>query len=286
MPIREFLTEHFALQRDLEPGTIRQHGYIIDSFEKYLGRVAIIEDMADDTVNRWLMSLQTGTELSRQSIKSKRRGLMTLWRAAFEQSITNAFPRRVRKIKTPTKIPQCWSAEQLKALLDTAAALTGTWRGRSHARGIKRADWWVAWILVNYNSGLRLSDMLLIERSAIMADGRFTVVQHKTGKPIDCRLPPEAIAAVDAIGAASRKYIFGGVLNRRTIQDEFKFLTFRAKLPGSIKWLRKSGATWCEASTPGSASQFLGHRSPELAARHYLDPRFLKRSTALPPAIG
>ena len=117
--------------------------------------------------------------------------------------------------------------------------------------------------------------MLLIEREQIMDDGRFTVVQHKTGKPIDCRLPPEAMEAIDKIR-----------LQTPAGQDDFKYLTYRAKLPGSIKWLRRTGATWCESVTPGSASSFLGHRSPELAARHYLDPRFLKRSTALPPSIG
>jgi site-specific recombinase XerD len=259
MPIREFLTEHFAVQRDLEPNTTKQHHYIIDCVERFLNRKALMEDLNDNTVNRWLMDMQK-TDLSRNSIKSKRRGLMTLWRAAFEQELIHEFPRRVRRIKCPANIPRCWSSAQLETLMAAAMATPGNWGRASKGAHIARADWWVAWILVNYNSGLRLSDMLRIERDQIMDDGRFTVVQHKTGKPIDCRLPPEAISAVDKTSAKTRKRIFGGVLNQRTIQEEFKFLLYRAKLPGSIKWLRKSGATHCEALTPGSASQFLGHR--------------------------
>lgn len=281
MPIREFLFDLFAMQRDLEPQTVSQHRYVIESLERFLGRVALLEDLRHEVLNRWLAGLQQ-TELSRETVKSRRRLLLVLWRSAFEQELVNSAPQRIRKIKTPAKVPKCWSADQLGALMAAAAATPGQWRGN----GIAKAAWWKAWILVNYNTGLRLSDMLRIERESIMPDGRFTVVQHKTGKPIDCRLPLDAIEAADAIGATSRRFVFGGVLNRRTIQDEFKHLTYRAKVPGSIKWLRKSGATHCEAATPGSASDFLGHRSPELARRHYLDPRFLKRSTALPPAIG
>ena len=124
MPIRVFLMDHFALQHDLELDTVGQHRYMIARLEEFLGRVALIDDLRKNTVNRWLLSMQ-GSTLSPQSIRSRRRALLALWRAAFEQSLTNEFPRGYARSKLPLRFPKCWSIEQIGTLLETAKALPG-----------------------------------------------------------------------------------------------------------------------------------------------------------------
>jgi hypothetical protein len=85
---------------------------------------------------------------------------------------------------------------------------------------------------------------------------------------------------------AGKTLLFAGLLTRRPIQVQFAKLVRGAGLQGSTKWLRRSGATWCEVHQPGSAMAFLGHRTPGLAYKHYVDPRFVQRDKPRPPKIG
>jgi hypothetical protein len=54
---------------------------------------------------------------------------------------------------------------------------------------------------------------------------------------------------------------------------------------GSIQWLRRSAATHLEARMPGSATRFLGHSNPLLAARFYIDFSQLTESVPVPPPL-
>lgn len=170
----------------------------------------------------------------------------------------------------------------MRRLLAAADKLTG----KLYSSGVSRAAFWRAWILVAYYTGLRRSDMLRLRFEDVGADGRLFVVQHKTSNMVKCQLPGDARAAIMASVPPRRRLIFGGILGPSRLWKEFSEVVRLARLRGSTKKLRATGATWCEAKTPGSAMRFLGHKTPGLAYKHYVDPRFIDEERVSPPTLA
>lgn len=275
------LAADYARQRDLRLASRQQHVYTLHNFERFLGRSATLADLCDDTVNRWIDWLRT-QPLEPESIKSRRRNLLTLWRAAAEAGAVPP-PGRISKVKVPPKMPRAWSQSELSLLLATAA---GKHKRMSQHRAAHWCAFWRALILVGYYSGLRLDDLVNLRFDQIDAAGSLVVAQRKTGDPISCLLPADALAALAAIRLPKRRRIFGDLCCRQWLQLAFCRLLRDAGLPGSIKWFRSTGATWCEVAQPGSAKSFLGHRTYGLAYKHYVDPRYLDQQKPLPPPPG
>lgn len=275
------LAERYALEHDIRPSSAGQHRYSIASLEKFLGRVAALEDLSDDTLNRWLAWL-LAQSLAVESVRTRRRCLLTLWRSAHADELLDTLPGRIRKIKPARLVPVCWSQDELKRLIATAS--TKTKRMQRH-RAVRWCDLWLAVIYLAYYSGLRLADVLDLRCDQIADDGTLFAFQKKTGHAIQCKLPAEAMKAIRAISKPARARLIGDLICRQTLQKELRFLTREAGVKGSMKWFRRTGATWCEASAPGSAMSFLGHRTPGLAAKHYVDPRFVQQNRPMPPPL-
>ncbi|MHB1037538.1 MAG: tyrosine-type recombinase/integrase [Pirellulales bacterium] len=253
---------------------------LVDRFSAWLGRQAELSDLADATVNQWLIALGE-TALSKARIHNLRVLLLTLWRDAFENCVVQHPPRRVRKIRVPRTTPVAWTVDQVRQLLTVAAAERGCFRKSGVVRGL----FWLALITVAFETGLRFGDLLRLRREQIAVDGSLRVVQHKTGNEIVCRIRPATLAAIDATRPGSREFVFGGALSYRRLQCAFKQIVRKADLVGSFKKLRKSGATAVERETPGAATAFLGHRSPQVAAAHYIDPTIARQEVRLPPCL-
>ncbi len=275
------LAERYALEHDIRPSSANQHRYTIANLEKHLGRTATLDDLTDEAVNRWLAWL-AGQGLAPESIRSRRRCLLTLWRSAHADDLLAMLPGRIRKVKPSHGVPVCWSQEELQRLLRVASTKTKTMQRH---RAVRWCDFWTALMHLAYCSGLRMSDLLSLRCDQISDDGTVFVFQQKTGTAIQCRLPPVAMKAIRAISRPPRKRLIGDLICRQSLQKELRFLTREAGVQGSMKWFRRSGATWCEAKAPGSAMSFLGHRTPGLAYKHYVDPRYVQQEKPMPPPL-
>ncbi len=272
------LLERYALEHDCRSATIAQLRHSIHSLERYLMRHAVLEDLCDDTVNLWLQSL-SGMRAA-ETIRSKRRAILTLWRAAYDTRLVSVLPDRIRRIRGTHGAPSAWSVHDLRSLLEQANCEAG----RMPRRDIPWALYWRAFILAGYQTGLRRADLLALRFDQINTTGRLMIRQQKTGRSIVVSLDADALAAIDAIRIPERELVFG-VLSARRLSKRFKELVRRAGLQGSIKWLRRSGATSCEACQPGAASIFLGHSRPGLAEVSYIDARLIQRERPKPPRI-
>lgn len=272
----------YAVARGLAPSSVKAHRWAINSLAKYLGREPDRSDLARDTVNAWLFA-----ELSRGldpiTVHFERRALLTLWRDAFEEGWCDVGPARIRKIKVPQRVPNAWTLEQIRQLLATIDGLRGRLKRQPQ---VSRCLFWRSYVLVGYYTGLRLGDLLKLRFDQIDADGSLTVIQSKTGTAVRCCLEYEALSAIEGILRPERQRIFGDVMSQQCLQEYFSALVKRAGLRGSTKWLRSSGASWCEAATPGSAMGFLGHRTHGLAYRHYVNPTISQANIARPPKLG
>lgn len=272
----------YAVTRGLAPSSVNAHRYALNSLAKYLGREPARSDLDRDTVNAWLFA-ELSRGLDPNTVHSERRALLTLWRDAFEEGWCEVGPARIRKIKVPQRVPNAWTLDQIRQLLATIDSLRGRLKRQPQ---ISRCLFWRAYVLTGYYTGLRLGDLLKLRFDQIAADGTLTVIQNKTGTAVRCCLEYEALSAIEGIMRPARKRIFGDAMSQQCLQEYFAVLVKRAGLRGSTKWLRSSGASWCEANTPGSAMGFLGHRTHGLAYRHYVDPAIANVNISRPPKLG
>jgi integrase len=274
--------ERYAVDKGLALNSRKLHCYLLNVFERDLARPAMLADLNAEIVNGWLAArLEHG--LDPDTVRTNRRCLLALWRGAVEAELMGQEPKGIRKIRVPTKLPQAWSLEELSRLLVVCRMLPGRMK---RDRCVRRCDFWRAWVLAGYHTGFRLADLLALRSDQIAADGSIVVVQAKTGAPVHCQPAPEALAAIAALMSTGRKRIFGDLMCRRNVQETFAVLVKRAGLAGSTKRLRSSGATWIETMQPGSAMAFLGHKTPGLAYRSYVDLRFVQAHKPTPPPIG
>ena len=223
--------ESIELRRDVSKGYLGQLRYAVNKFGCWLERAPTISDLHADTVNRWLVHLGA-TGLSKYTIHTYWRHLRAIWYDAFDEGLTDAHPRRVRKIKKPRLAHTAWTPKQMVLLLAEADKLTGV----SKKSRVPRAAFWRALLLTAWDSGLRRGDLLRLKTADVRGYKEFTVVQHKTGWPVVIHLRPETVAAI-------------------------------------------------EIACPGSATRHLGHLTPDLALKHYLDHAQIDRAKPLPPPL-
>lgn len=274
IPLAEYVSR-YALAADLTRGSIDQLRYTVVCIDRWKGSPVLLSELSDDLANRWLSwLLESG--LSRTTVRHRRGNLITLWRAAAESGLVESWPKRVKKIKVPNSLPEAWSRSQVDTLLRASADLRGEFPG-----GIDRAKLVRALILTDWATGLRPCDLLALRRRDVAPDGSIAIVQQKTGWPILCRLTPEAMAAVEATFPPKRALLFP--IERRLAHFWIRRLCQAVQLPGSTKWIRRSGATAVEDEQPGSAQHYLGHRTPGLAWKCYIDPRHLTKRQHRPP---
>jgi len=270
----------YALSADLKPSSVEQLRYAVLGLDRWAaglpdGRAVRLNDLSDDLLNRWLTYLLT-SGMARATIKNRRGAIVTLWRAASLAGLVATWPKRVKSIRAPETIPQAWSRIQVEAILAAVAGVHGDFPSGVPRRGLLRG-----WFLAGWSTGMRPCDLLALRRRDVTADGSIAILQQKTGWPLLCRLTPEAMAAVEATFPPARELLFP--INIEILQYWIGKLCNASGLPGSPKWLRRSGATAVEDQQPGGAQQYLGQKTPGLAWKHYIDPRLLKNKQHRPP---
>jgi integrase len=128
-----------------------------------------------------------------------------------------------------------------------------------------------AWILTAYSTGLRLGDLLQI-RYDQMRGQRILVRQHKTGNPHCVHVDDNAMRAIGLLPRLGPR-IFGDLICRDKLLAQMRLLAKLSGIPGSTKFLRRSGATYCEAGGK-DARLHLGHRTGAMKV-HYVDTLLL-----------
>lgn len=272
------LVAAYAAARDNAPGTTQQLGYAVRAFERHLGRAGTVDDLTADNLNAWIDSRKTNGK-SLRTIKVQRGALVTLAREAFELRILAAVPLRIKPIRCPVPMPVAWRRPDLRRILAAIDALPG-----SFPCGLRRATALRAFALTAYYSGLRPCDLFALKPSDIDAAGRVWIRQQKTGEPILVSLPKDALAAIATTKPAERARVFP--LTKKALFYWWRKIRIAARVEGSPKWFRRTGATHVERRRPGGAMAYLAHRTPGLAWKHYIDQRQLLNKRPRPPRLA
>lgn len=233
--------------------------------------------LSDSSFNRWLASLRK----SQTTRANYRRMGLTLWRHACDLGLTADYPRRVAKVKSNPSPPVAWTLHEMDALVLAAQAVAFRFK-RSRCPA---ALWLEGFVRVGYETGLRFSDLLSL-RCEQLRDDRLYVVPNKTGAQVPKRLSRRTVEILTKLSVLSGgKTFFCWAIAEKQARAHFKDLCKLAGLPGTPRWLRRTGATHCEIRQPGSATRFLGHLSPGLAYRFYVDRTQVDGECPSPPEI-
>lgn len=210
-----------------------------------------------------------------------RRELLTLWRWAFEEGMTEVPPLRVMRIKSRTVPVEAWSIQEMQRIL-VLAERDETLVGGHADRRI--CDWLPGWIVIAYDTGLRFSDVLAL-RDSNVRNGCVSSTASKTGKALVRPMSVYAQGWADRLIKDSPDgSLFAWFLTRRRAFQAMRAYYDRHEIKGSGKYLRRACATYIEIRSPGEAWRYLQHSVPTLVPRHYADASLCPVPEG-PPAI-
>lgn len=250
------------------------------SYAKFVGRSVHVGELNYNDANRWLTALQAKGTLTPATIDGYRRCLLAVWNDAYENGLTETPPLRVKKIKVPRVVIQAYTHAELRKLLHAAENLKGR-----HRNGNRRADFWQAMIHAAYSTALRRSDLLRVFKRDIDANGFASVIQGKTGHIVRVKFSPETLKF------AGRLTDYNGLLlpwpyHIEQMVPRFDCLKRAAGVNrGSLKWIRRSAASYAERDQIGGGSRLLGHRSPEVFRESYNDATISGERPVEPPRL-
>lgn len=220
-------------------------------------------------------------EVSGITARNERTICLCVWRWAYNAELIDTAPRGIGKLRARRKPTRAWTLDSLRRLLEA----TKQHDGRRLRTGADRGLFLRCWILLAYETGARLGDVMAFRREHLNDDA-LAWTQSKTGDPLTRPLTPACLTAIDAMLAASPDgSILGWACRRRQALRLMRELIDSAGLEGSGKWLRRSGATHCEMQQAGSGRLHLGHRSPALFEQAYCDWSQLRTKTPRTPAL-
>jgi integrase len=279
MRIQDF-TEQYVAGRDLS----RAYGYNLrkraQRIADFTGSAELADVLTEEGVNRFLASL---TDLTPVTVRSYRSDVLSLWNAAADLDLCG-YPvmRRIRRPKCPRQVIECFTVDEVRAML----TFTGGMYGYPLSNGVDRGVYWNAIIRLAWDTGLRRGDCWAFRKSWIRDDGTARVVQRKTQQVVLVRLHRSTIDALDAIPHDAACDWPGKVSNAPRFCKQFKALVRKAGVSrGTFKWLRRSSGSYVDLAQPGSGSKHLGHSSSQVFGQHY-DAKLGGKGGPMPPELG
>ncbi len=267
MRMEEVLLRYVAC-RVLRERSVEQLRVSVRVFAIFLGEEPRLGDLSRSTVHRfidWLLANRAP-----DTAWNKRKDLLTLWKWSFEEGLIAERPERIKQVRKPRRDPDAWTREELRQILLATSEMPGTL-----PNGVPMAVFFKALVLVLYSTGLRISAALNLP-NAIAADGTIyaSAGTQKSNYHEQKTLQPAAIKACRDIrryltNARREKRLLPWPYHRNTLSTWWRRLMKHAGIEphrrNGTQKMRRTAASWLESASPGSATRFLGHSSPELA---------------------
>jgi integrase len=281
-PLEVWISEGYLPFVNLSASTIEQREATISRFSQFLGRPATIDDLAREVVSRFIDWYGRLAEPS--TVAGKRSQLLTLWRFCLQEGLTHESLDRVKVVPVPEKVPEGDDEAELRLLLASLRQLPG--RVGHCTKGVPRAVIFPALAHVLLSTGLRIGAVLQVKRRELRSDRTFTVRwrSQKTWCEQTKRLTVAAMAAVEEVQAFGPfEYLLPfsrSPASVKRLRNFWRQARIAAGLPAErtnlLHQMRRTAASFKEKQQPGSAVDFLGHKTEGLARRSYLVPRIVR----------
>lgn len=274
-----YFPKKLALKSD---GTAGQYRQCFRRMEQFLGRPAVLADLTDETIlacSAWLLK-SVGQE--RATVAKFQRQMASFWGLMARKRLVEFFPE-FDKMQEPGRIPIAWTREELKILWDRLTRMGGT------VAGIPRSVYFCSLACVCWDTLERISPLMNAKRAwfdlprgFVHIPAEFTKTKERDGMHELHPLTVEWLRKALALSPINGR-VWPWPYHPSYLQTYYgREVLEPAGLPND-RWhkfhcFRRSGATHI-AAMGGDASKSLGHKSPELADQHYVDPRQLNRPT-------
>lgn len=266
------LCERYARRKlvGANPKTAEKYLIAIHRYGKFLGHDPTDEDFDDEVILAWAWSIvREGKSIDTASMYHSK--LLCLWRYAAGRGLVKLAPDH-EKLKTPKRAPLAWNQEQLRKLFEACENAPG------FVGGLPASNWWQTFHSCLWDSGERLTPILVTRWEHIDLDSRwlFVPAENRKGRAGDARyrLHPRTVEALREFQWPRRDRVWPFPYCRNTIWNRYRRLLESAGLPTGRKrmfhCLRKSVASWYELAG-GDSTRLLGHSSRSVTINHYLD---------------
>ena len=235
--------------------------------------------LSSNAINNYIQ--KRSTEIASATLATERAMLVGIWRWAYETDRVDSPPKGIVKVKVSRRPTKAWTLEQCCTAVKGTFALTREIRGKGVSVGLFLRTM----ILLGYETGARRGDLWKMCSDDISGD-TLRWSQHKTGDPHVKTLSKPCLDAVEAMLAKSPDgTILGWVMDAGSGGRRHKEYLKGIGLPGTCKWLRRSGATHIEMEHPGKGRLHLGHKTVGLAEKHYIDWSQVRRDIPAVPTL-
>ena len=233
-----------------------------------------------DMVNRFVDWLRV-QNLSPETKRSRRRGILTLLQYAFNEGLIANPLYRIKKIAAPRRTPRAWSIAQIQHLVTVIESMD-----RPAICRVPASLWWSSLVRAAWDTGLRLGDLLSLERDWIQSDGILRIVQSKTQREHIVQLNPSTLEMICRVQSLSgSRLIWPMDFVRRKFFSEFKSIVKEARMHGTFRYLRRGAITHAELLEPGAGQRLAAHQDSRTTRTFYLDPQLLPRQAISMPGL-
>ena len=288
MLLRDVL-ERYALLRELKPHTVALYGMLVDRFERFLGRPAVVGDLDDLVVARFLRwrsetPAWRGRLPQPATVRKDRVMIAAVWTYAARKRWAADFPE-LPKIRVAKTIPigKAYTAADVAAMIRTAKKRIGK------TGGLPSRWWWPTLIYAAVCTGERFSALTSLRWAQVdLERGRviFLAATRKGGT----RDIERAITTQLSAMLAEHRRGPGDLVwpwDRRT-RSQWASLQVLCRSAGvryrGFHGLRRTAASYAAlAGGTAAATRLLDHSDPNLQAV-YVDPTICP--TDWTPAAG
>jgi len=273
------------------PLSIADYRTTLRRLREMIGRDLLVAELTDSVVANF-MSFALAKGCRPVTVNCRFRApILALWRFARDCGLVDRDPR-VKKLKEPRDVPDAWTEDELRRILNATSVLTG-----EHF-GIPAGPFWRALLLVVWWTGIRRGSLFRLTWSDFDEQTGWLHVpgdKMKNRRGQTYRLGDDAVAALAAIRTPDRDAIFPSATCMHWVGRTFNRILELAEISASrrrvlhqLHKLRRSVATHIAARHGvAAAGELLGHSSIDVT-RRYVDPAKLpgRDGTLLLPALS
>lgn len=256
----------------------------ITDFGRYLDRTPTIADLTRDNVNGWIAwKLEQGCNVT--TVGTRKAALLALWRAAAHKDLIDVEPKKIRRLPRIRRVVTAWTRDEIRTLMTTIRAIEPH-RVITLSK-LSMRDYYETICMAGYDTGMRLSDLMSIQRSWIRVDetsaGFMTIIQSKSNREKISRISPETMKRIDSFMKGSARVLIWPPRTRRNFYLQFNEIVDKAGIrKGTFRWLRRAGATHVEMDFPGKSFIHCGHADARVTFAHYIDQQQLTKDVVSP----
>lgn len=279
IPIERLLRE-FAASSFRTASTLEQYEVTIRLLQRWDRSFSVLS-LTEDNVAAFLR-WYSGQGVSANTVRRKRRHILTLWRFAADRGLAGEpCPRRIPQPREQKRVATSWEIAELAAIV--AACRNAQ---RPHSRRWSPAHW-EALVRTLYDTGHRVGAVMRTPLAHLDWRNGTLIVgcdATKTGIEQQHRLGQDTLNSIRAMGDAPRQWLFEWPRSPKYLQKCFRRILVDAGLPAGSRDLfhkirRTSYTAVYAALGPEAASRHAGHTTDMSA--YYLDRARLQTVDAI-----